>query len=200
MKKPTLKQIMEGRFLMPKELIAEMDRKMKASLQDLEKDLGTLRTGRASPALLDKIVVDYYGAMTPVNQLASVSAPDARQLLIAPYDKASAGAIANAISKSDLGLNATTDGGQVRVSVPALNEERRREMVKTAGKKAEAHKVAIRNVRREANDSLKKMEKDGGMTKDDLQRDEAEVQKITDRVIAEVDRLRASKEAEILEV
>lgn len=185
---------------MPLQVIAEMERKMKASLHDLDKELGTLRTGRATPALLDKIVVDYYGSLTPLNQLATISTPDARQLLIAPWDKNSASPISNAISKSDLGLQATTDGGQVRVSIPALNEERRREMVKTAGKKAEAHKVAIRNVRRDANDTLKKMEKDSELTKDDLTKFEADVQKITDRVIADIDKMRVAKETDILEV
>ncbi|HEX8833208.1 MAG TPA: ribosome recycling factor [Abditibacteriaceae bacterium] len=185
---------------MPKQLLSEMERKMKAAIQDLEKDLGTLRTGRASPALLDKVMVEYYGSMVPLSQVATVSAPDPRQLLVSPWEKPLAGAIANAIMKGDLGLQATKDGDAVRVSVPALNEVRRKEMVKTAAKKAEAHKVSIRNVRREANDALKKMEKEGGLTKDDLTRFEAEVQKTTDRVIAEVDRLRAAKEADILEV
>jgi ribosome recycling factor len=185
---------------MPKQLIAEMERKMKATLQDLEKDLGTLRTGRATPALLDKVIVDYYGTPTPLNQVGAVSAPDPRQLLVQPWDKALAPAIANAITKSDLGFQATKDGDSVRVSIPALNEERRREMVKLAGKKSEEHKVAVRNVRREANDRLKKMEKDGDLTKDELQRHEGEVQKITDRVIVEVDRLRTAKEADIMEV
>lgn len=185
---------------MPDQQIDEMERKMKAALQDLEKELATLRTGRATPALLDKISVDYYGAPTPLNQIATVSVPDARQLLVAPWDKSVAGAIANAISKSDLGLQAIKDGDSVRVVVPALNEERRREMVKTAGKKAEDHKVAIRNIRRDTNDRFKKMEKDGELTKDDLQSYEADVQKVTDRIIAEVDKVRASREAEILEV
>jgi ribosome recycling factor len=185
---------------MPKQILTEMERKMKAALQDLEKDLATLRTGRASPALLDKVMVEYYGTPTPLAQVGNVTAPDARQLLITPWEKNLAGAIVNAITKSDLGLQATTDGGNVRVSVPALNEERRKEMVKMAGKKAEAHKVAIRNVRREANDSLKKLEKDGGLTKDDVQRYEGDAQKITDRISAEIDRLRAAKEADILEV
>lgn len=185
---------------MPTQVIAEMERKMKASLQDLDKDLGTLRTGRATPALLDKIVVDYYGAPTPLNQLGTITTPDARQLLITPWDKSAAAPIAAAISKSDLGLSATKDGDSVRISVPSLNEERRREMVKTAGKKAEAHKVAIRNVRRDANDTLKKMEKDGDLTKDDLQRYEGDVQKITDRVIVDIDKMRVAKEADILEV
>jgi ribosome recycling factor len=173
---------------------------MKATLQDLSSDLGTLRTGRASPALLDKIMVEYYGAPTPLNQLATVSAPEPRQLLIKPYDAASAAQIANAIMKSDLGVQAVKDGQSVRVSVPHLNEERRKEMVKLAGKKAEAHKVAVRNVRRDANDHLKRMEKDGTLSKDDLARHEAEVLKITDRIIHEIDAMRTAKEAEILEV
>lgn len=185
---------------MPKQLIAEMERKMKASVQDLEKDLATLRTGRASPALLDKVTVEYYGTQTPLNQLGTISSPDPRQLLIAPWDKSVSGAIANAISKSDLGFQAVKDGDAVRVSIPALNEERRREMVKLASKKAEEHKVAIRNVRRDANEGLRKMEKDGGLTKDEVQRHEGEVQKITDRIIAEVESIRAAKEADILAV
>lgn len=188
---------------MPLQVIADMERKMKTTLQDLGHDLATLRTGRASPALLDKIHVDYYGTSTPLQQLATISAPDPRQLLIQPYDKSDknlASNIVNSILKSDLGLQATRDGDNVRVSVPHLNEERRREMVKLAHKKTEAHKVAVRNVRRDANDHLKKMEKDGGMTKDDLTRHEAEVQKITDRMIAEVDRMCSAKEAEIMEV
>jgi len=185
---------------MPKDTIAEMERKMKLSIEDFKQDLGSLRTGRAAPALLDKVTVDYYGAPTPIGQLATISVPDARQLLISPWDKAIAGQIANTIAKSDLGVQAIKDGDNIRVSVPSLNEERRKEMVKLAGKKAEAHKVAIRNVRRDANDHLKRLEKEGGMTKDDLQRDEAEVQKITDQFIADVDKIRAAKEVEILEV
>ena len=185
---------------MPLQLIAEMERKMKASLQDLEKDLGTLRTGRATPALLDKITVEYYGAQTPLSQVGTVSSPDPRQLLVQPWDKSATSAIVTAITKSDLGFQATKDGDNVRVSIPSLNEERRREMVKMAGKKAEAHKVAIRNVRRDANDGLKKMEKEGDLSKDELQRHEGEVQKITDRVIIEIDRLRQVKETDILEV
>jgi ribosome recycling factor len=185
---------------MPSQVIAEMDRRMKAALNDLEKDLATLRTGRASPALLDKVVVEYYGAHTPLSQLATISVPDPRQLLVTPWDKSVAGAIANAIVKSELGLQSIKDGDAVRVSVPALNEERRKEMVKMAGKKAEDHKVAIRNVRRDTNDTLKKMEKEGELTKDDLQRYEADVQKATDKAVAEVERLRAAREADILEV
>ena len=185
---------------MPKQVIAEMERKMKATLHDLETDLGTLRTGRANPALLDRVMVEYYGAPTPLKQVANVTSPDPRQILVTPWDKALAPQIANAISKSDLGIQAIRDGDNVRVSIPTLNEERRKEMVKMAAKKAEAHKVALRNIRRDANDQLKKLEKDGGLTKDDVQRYEGEVQKITDRLVADADKLRAAKEAGIMEV
>ena len=185
---------------MTKQILADAERKMKAVLQDLNADLATLRTGRAAPALLDKIVVEYYGAPTPLNQLANISAPDARQLLIAPWDKGVTNSIVAALGRSDLGLQAIKDGDSVRVSVPALNEERRREMVKMAGKKAEAHKVGVRNARRDANDALKNLEKDGGVTKDELQRWEGDVQKITDRFIADIDATRTAKESEIMEV
>jgi ribosome recycling factor len=185
---------------MPQTVLTEMERKMKAALEDLHRDLGALRTGRASPAILDKVSVEYYGTMTPLAQVGNISAPDPRQLLIAPWDKNLSGQIVNAIMKSGLGLQATTDGGNVRVSVPALNEERRREMVKTASKKAEEHKVAVRNVRREAIERIKKMEKENDLTKDDVTRYEGDAQKTTDRYIAEIDRIAAAKEADILEV
>ena len=177
-----------------------MEARMKKALEDLHADLATLRTGRATPALLDKVFVDYYGAPTPLKSLGTISAPDARQLVVTPFDKAAVGQIANAIAKSDLGVGALSDGNTVRVSVPSLNEERRKEMVKLASKKAEAHKVAVRNIRRDTNDALKKMEKDGAISKDELGRHEGAVQKITDQNIAEIDKIRANKEAEILEV
>ena len=182
---------------MPKDVIAEMERRMKKALEDLDADFGTLRTGRATPTMLDKIIVDYYGAPTSLKTLATASVADARQLLVTPYDKGAAGAIANAIAKSDLGVGAISDGGQVRVSVPSLTQERRKEMVKLAGKKAEAHKIAVRNIRRDANDALKKMEKEGDLSKDELSRHEGDVQKITDKLVAEIDRMRAATETDI---
>ena len=145
---------------MPKTVISQMESRMRKALDDLHSDLASLRTGRATPSLLDKIVVECYGSPTPLKSLGTVTVPDARQLLVTPYDKSSVGAIANAISKSDLGVSAIADGNGVRVSVPRLTQERRKEMVKLAGKKGEAHKIAIRNIRRDANDALKKLEKD----------------------------------------
>ena len=185
---------------MPNKVISQMEARMKKALEDLGSDFATLRTGRATPALLDKIIVDYYGAPTPLKTLATIAAPDARQLLVAPYDKAAAGNIANAIAKSDLGVGATVDGNNVRVSVPNLTEERRREMVKLAGKQAEAHKVAVRNIRRDANDEFKKMEKEGEISKDEMKGYEGDVQKVTDKYIKEIDGARDGKEAEIMEV
>ena len=185
---------------MPKEVIAELERKMKATIEDLKHDLSSLRTGRVTPALLERITVDYYGAQTPLQTLAMISVADARQLLVKPHDKSVAGQIANTIGKSDLGVQATRDGDSIRVSVPSMNEERRKEMVKLAGKKTEDHKIALRNVRRDANEQIKRMEKDGGLTKDDIKREEDVVQKITDKVIADADAARVAKEAEIMEV
>lgn len=185
---------------MHKEALAELDRKMHATMEDLKLDLSGLRTGRAAPSLVDRVMVDYYGTQTPLSQLANITIPDARQLLITPYDKSVCGQIANTISKSELGVQATRDGDAVRVSIPSLNEERRREMVKLAGKKTEEHKVALRNIRRDTNDHLKRMEKDGDLTKDDLKREEEFVQKTTDKFIADADKLRASKETEIMEI
>jgi ribosome recycling factor len=185
---------------MPNEVHAELDRKMRATIEALKHDLSGLRTGRATPALLERINVDYYGVQTPLLQLAMISVADARQLLVKPHDKTVAGQIANTIEKSDLGVQAVREGDHIRVSIPSLNEERRKEMVKLAGKKTEEHKVALRNVRREANDQLKKMEKDGGMTKDDLKREEDAVQRATDKFIEEADQLHEAKEAEIMQV
>ena len=185
---------------MPQTVISGAEARMKHTIEDLHSDLSTLRTGRATPALLDKVMVDYYGSPTPLKTMGQVSVPDARQLLVTPYDASVVGTIANAISKTDLGVTAVADGKSVRVSVPTLTTERRKEMVKLAGKKAEAHKIAVRNIRQDANKDLEKMEKDGEISKDDLARYKTDVQKITDRMIAEVDKIGKAKEGEIMEV
>ena len=185
---------------MPTTVISQMETRMDKALDALHHDLSGFRTGRAAPTMLDKIIVEYYGTPTPLKTLATISAPDARQLIVTPYDKSIAGAIANAIAKSDLGVGATTDANAVRVSVPTLTQERRKEIVKLIGKAAEAQKVAIRNIRRDANDALKKMEKDGEISKDELATHEKTVQKITDSHVAKADKVRVDKEAEILEV
>ena len=185
---------------MPNTVISQMEKRMKKALEDLDSDFATLRTGRATPALLDRIMVDYYGSPTPLKGLATISAPDARQLLVSPFDKSAAGQIANAIAKSDLGVGANVDGNNIRVSVPSLTEERRREMVKLAGKQAEQHKIAIRNIRRDANDEFKKMEKEGEISKDEMKTYEGDVQKVTDKYVKDIDIARDSKESEIMEV
>jgi len=185
---------------MPQTVISQSEARMKRALEDLQNDLSTLRTGRASAALLDKVMVDYFGTPTPLKTMGQVSVPDARLLLVTPYDPSVVGAIANAISKTDLGVTAVADGKAVRVSVPALTTERRKEMVKMAGKKAEAHKIAVRNIRQDANKDLERMEKDGEISKDDLARFKADVQKATDKMIAEVEKVGKAKENEIMEV
>lgn len=185
---------------MPITVISQMETRMDKALDALHADLAGFRTGRAAPTMLDKIIVEYYGTPTPLKSLATVSAPDAKQLVVTPYDKSINGAIANAIAKSDLGVGAVTDGNGVRVSVPTLTQERRKEIVKLVAKAAEAQKIAVRNIRRDANDTLKKMEKDGEISKDELATHEKTVQKITDAHILKVDKVRAEKEAEILEV
>ncbi len=185
---------------MPEVIIAHTDERMRKALAALGHEFTTVRTGRASGAILDKISIDYYGAPTPLLQLAGVSAPEAQLLVISPYDKTIMGAIEKAILASDLGLNPSNDGVVIRVPFPALNEERRRELVKLCHNYAEAARVAVRNARREANDTFKKREKDGEIGQDDARRGEAEIQKMTDSHIKEIDDLLKRKESEIMEV
>ncbi|MGI6146184.1 MAG: ribosome recycling factor [Firmicutes bacterium] len=174
--------------------------KMKDTVEAAVKDFATVRTGRANPALLDRIVVDYYDTPTPLNQLASVSAPEPRLLVITPWDKSVLGKIERAIQKSDLGLVPTNDGNVIRLVIPHLTEERRRDLVKLVRKMAEEKRVAIRNVRRDAIERFRAMEKEGTITEDDLKRAQDEVQKLTDKYIGEVDKLLADKEVEIMQV
>ncbi|RFB19033.1 ribosome recycling factor [Bacillus sp. HNG] len=174
--------------------------KMSKAVQALSRELATVRAGRANPAILDKVSVDYYGAPTPLNQLASINVPEARMLVIQPYDKSVLGDMEKAIQKADLGLNPTNDGSIIRISIPPLTEERRRELVKLVKKYAEESKVAVRNVRRDGNDELKKLEKNGEITEDELRTLTDDVQKITDESINKIDSIAKEKEKEIMEV
>ncbi|MGA8941537.1 MAG: ribosome recycling factor [Thermoactinomyces sp.] len=174
--------------------------KMEKAIQVLKKDLVAIRAGRANPALLDKVVVEYYGSEMPINQMANISTPDARTLLIQPWDKSALGDIERGILKSELGLTPNNDGSVIRITIPALTEERRGELVKVARKTGEEAKVAIRNIRRDANDELKKMRKNGDITEDELHRGQDEIQKLTDQFIKNVDQVVADKEKEIMEI
>lgn len=177
-----------------------MEGKMQKTLSVLKEELHSVRAGRANPQLLEKIAIDYYGTMTPVSQMASISAPEPRMLVIQPYDASIVSSIEKAINMSDLGLNPSNDGRVIRLVIPMLTEDRRKELTKVAKKAGEEAKVAVRNERREANEKLKKAQKAGDITEDDLKRAEDEVQKTTDRFIKLVDEVIVQKEKEIMEV
>ncbi|HET9718940.1 MAG TPA: ribosome recycling factor [Solirubrobacteraceae bacterium] len=182
------------------ELLADARDRMTKSVESTRHEFGSVRTGRASPALLDRIQVDYYGAVTPLKQLATVSAPEARMLTIQPYDKSSIKAIERAILESDVGLTPSNDGALIRLVVPELTEERRRQLVKVVRHIAEEGRVAIRNVRRDVMHDLRELKEAGETGSDDEHRAEQELQKVTDARIAELDELLKAKEDEILEV
>ena len=182
------------------ETLFEAEEKMEKAVSVAGEDFSSIRTGRANPSMFNKILVDYYGAPTPVNQLASFHVVDARMLTLTPYDKSAMDAIERAIRDSDLGVNPTNDGAIIRVAFPQLTEERRKEFIKVAHRKAEDAKVAIRNVRRHAKDELDRMAKDGEVGEDDVTRAEKELEKVTQRHVASVDELLKHKEAELLEV
>lgn len=181
-------------------ILKEASEKMEQAVQAFSKNLATVRAGRANPNILDSVTVDYYGANTPLNQLANIGAPEARLLVITPYDKSALSDMEKAIQKSDLGLSPSNDGNVIRISIPALTEERRRDLVKVVGKYAEESRVQVRNNRRDANDQLKKAEKNGDLTEDDLRDLQNDVQKATDDHIAKIDQLAKDKENEIMEV
>ncbi|CAM3737753.1 ribosome recycling factor [Mesobacillus thioparans] len=185
---------------MPKQAIANSKERMSKAIQSYTRELASIRAGRASASLLDRIQVDYYGAPTPVNQLAGISVPEARLLVIQPYDKSILGEIEKAILKSDLGLNPSNDGSIIRIAIPQLTEERRKELAKLVKKEAEEAKVAVRNVRRDGNEDLKKLEKNGEITEDDLRGYSDDIQKLTDEHIAKIDQIAKDKEKEIMEV
>ncbi len=185
---------------MTSEILSAAERKMLRAVEVMERDFHTLRTGRASASLVERLHVDYYGTQTPLNQLASISVPEAHQIVIQPWDRAVLGAIEKAIMKSDIGLMPNVDGTVVRLNIPPLTEERRKDIVKTVHKRMEEARVEIRNLRRDAAEQLKKEERDGTVGTDESHRALEQLQKITDRVIADVDRLGGVKEQEVLEV
>jgi ribosome recycling factor len=181
-------------------LLDDARERMTKSVQSVQHEFSTVRTGRASPTLLDRVIVDYYGAMTPLNQLATISAPEARLLTVQPYDKSSIKAIEKAINESDVGLNPSNDGNLVRLVVPELTEERRRELVKVVRNLAEEGRVSIRNVRRDVMGQLRELKSEGEASSDDEHRAEVELQKLTDARIGELEGALKLKEEEILEV
>ncbi len=183
-----------------KSVLKETRERMEKSLEAFESNVATVRTGRANPAILNRVMVEYYGSSVPLTQIASISSPDPRTLLITPFDKSAAKEIDRAIQESDLGFNPNNQGDAIFISVPALNDERRRDLVRAVHGMAEEARVAIRNIRRDSNDSLKDMQKDNDITEDDLRRGEAEVQKLTDEFTADIDGRVKTKEEDILAV
>ncbi len=183
-----------------KETLADGEERMAKAIEALRRELATIRTGRANPALVEHIRVDYYGAPTPLKQLASVTVPEARLLTIQPWDKTSLGAIEKAIQKSDLGLNPNNDGSIIRLVIPQLTEDRRKELVKVVHKKVEEGRVAIRNIRRDAHEMLRDFRKEKEISEDQEFNAQEDLQKITDRFIADADKIGQEKEQELLEV
>ena len=185
---------------MSKDVLENTEMEMDDALDSVKRRLGKLRTGKASPALLDGLMVEYYGAPTPLKQLATVAAPEARQLTVKPFDRSAIGAIEKAIQAGNLGLNPSNDGMMIRIQIPELTEERRREFSKLAKEIGEDGKVAVRRVRQDANDQLKKEQKDGDITEDQFHGERDAVQKLTDRFCADIDEIVKAKEAEIMEI
>ncbi len=183
-----------------KAVIKDGTKRMDGALSNLEHEFGKLRTGRASTSLVDDLEVDYYGTATPLSQIASVSIPDSRTIAIQPWDKGAFGAIEKAIQNSDLGLNPVNDGKIIRISIPPLTEERRKDLVKIAKKYTEEAKIAVRNIRRDMNETLKKMQKEKEITEDEQHKAQDDVQKLTDEYVKKTDEALALKEKEILEI
>ena len=177
-----------------------VEEKMNKAIDHLFDELANVRAGRANPAILNKINVDYYGAATPINQIGTVSVPEARQILITPWDKSMLSAVEKAIQKSDIGINPINDGNSIRINFPELNEQRRKELVKDVKSLCEESKVAIRNVRREAIDQAKSAQKSNEMTEDELRSAEEQIQKLTDKYVDKIDNMFTNKEKEIMEI
>lgn len=180
--------------------MAEAESKMRKAIAATREEFAMVRTGRASPHLLDRIEVDYYGSKTPVGQIAGISIPEARMMVISPYDKNALSGIEKAILASDLGINPSNDGSVIRLAFPPLTEERRKGLIRVVRERAEEGRVAIRNIRRHSKDEMEKMQRDGEISKDDLKRVEKELQKLTDHYVEEIDKILSHKEQELLEV
>lgn len=185
---------------MTKQIIKDAEERMKKSIEVFRHELAGMKAGRATPALLEKLRVEAYGSPVPINNVANVEVPDSRTLVIKPWDRSMLKAIEKAILTSDLGLNPNNDGILIRLNIPAMTEDRRKEMVKVVHKRTEEERVAIRNIRRDANDHIKKAEKDKTISEDESKRAQDEVQKLTDKVVKEADHIMALKEKEIMEV
>ncbi|WP_067617137.1 ribosome recycling factor [Alicyclobacillus acidiphilus] len=185
---------------MSQQIIADAQERMDKAIANLRRELASVRAGRATPSLLDKVMVEYYGSQMPVNQVAGITSPEPRLLVISPWEKSMLSEIEKAIMKSDLGLNPSNDGSVIRLTIPALTEERRQELVKQVRKIAEEARVAIRNVRRDANDDLKKAEKNGDISEDEARRFMEKIQQITDKSIAQVDSMLEDKEKDVTQV
>jgi len=185
---------------MTKEIIKDAEERMKKAVELFRQDLAGMRAGRATPALLEKVRVEAYGSPVPVNNVATIEVPDPRTLVIKPWDRSLIKAIERAINASDLGLTPVNDGVVIRLNIPPMTEERRKELVKVVHKRTEEQRVAIRNIRRDANDQIKKMEKDKAISEDESRRAQDEVQKLTDKYIKESEQVMAAKEKEIMEV
>jgi len=180
--------------------LAEGTEKMQKAVGHLKEDLATIRTGRAAPALLNRVTVEYYGAPVALNQLASITVPEPRLLMITPFDKNAMSLIEKAIQSSDIGVTPSNDGNVIRLAFPPLTQERRKELVKTVHHRAEEGRVAVRNVRRHAKEELEKLERESAISEDDLKRAEKELQKLTDQYVAEIDEIQGHKEQELMEV
>ena len=185
---------------MPEKLLKDTEERMRKAGESLARDLAGIRTGKANPTLLDPVKVDYYGTPTPLRQLANVAAPEPRLMVVQPFDKNALPEIEKAILKSSMGLNPSNDGNLIRIPIPPLTEERRLELGKVVKKMGESSKVAIRNVRRDANDKLKKLEKDGQLSEDEAKKHHDKVQDLTNKYTEEIDRMVAKKEEEVMEV
>ena len=181
-------------------VLKNMEDRMQKSIEVFRKELTTIRTGRATPAILDKIQVESYGSQMPINQIANVSVPDARTIVVQPWDKTIIGSVEKAILKSDIGIHPVNDGNAIRLAIPPLTEERRKDLVKVVKKKAEEGKVSLRNIRRDVNEDLKKLEKAGTASEDEIRKTLEKVQKLTDRYIKDFDDVAARKEKEIMEI